>query len=240
MAPAHGVVRALGAAPAHDGGGSGAMSIDIRPFQPYDLPGMYRVCLRTGDSGRDATGLYGDPDLLPHIYAGPYPAADPGLTFVAADASGVLGYVVATADSHAFDGWLEEHWWPELRLRYPLPPPPLSAPLSTPDPGDGTKDRQCVEHIHRPGPPEPKALYERYPAHLHIDILPRGQGAGLGRRLMDALLTALRERGVPGLHLGVGAGNPGAHAFYLRLGFTEAERQEWGSVMVMDLTRRVG
>ncbi|MFJ3533431.1 GNAT family N-acetyltransferase [Streptomyces sp. NPDC090132] len=158
------------------------MSIDIRPFQPFDLPGMYRVCLRTGDSGRDATGLYGDPDLLPHIYAGPYPAADPGLTFVAADASGVLGYVVATADSHAFDGWLEEHWWPELRLRYPLPLPPLSTPLSTPDPGDGTKDRQCVEHIHRPGPPEPKALYERYPAHLHIDILPRGQGAGLGRR----------------------------------------------------------
>ncbi|WNI31365.1 GNAT family N-acetyltransferase [Streptomyces sp. ITFR-6] len=208
------------------------MSIDVRPFQPFDLPGMYRVCLLTGDSGRDATALYGDPDLLPHIYAGPYPAADPGLTFVAADERGVLGYIVATADTHAFDGWLEEHWWPSLRHRYPRP--------LAEDPGDGTKDWQCVAHIHRPGPPEPEALYARYPAHLHIDILPRGQGAGLGRRLMDALLTALCERGVRGLHLGVGAGNPGAHAFYLRLGFTEAERQEWGSVMVMDLTRRLG
>lgn len=205
------------------------MSIEVRPFGPFDLPGMYRVCLRTGDSGRDATGLYGDPDLLPHIYAGPYPAADPGLTFVAADEQGVLGYVVATADTHAFDGWLEEHWWPPLRRRYPHRP--------AAGPGDGTRDRSCVERIHRPGPPEPDALYERYPAHLHIDILPRGQGAGLGRRLMDALLAALRERGVRGLHLGVGGGNPGAHAFYLRMGFTEADRQDWGSVMVMDLTR---
>ncbi|MFJ2704417.1 GNAT family N-acetyltransferase [Streptomyces sp. NPDC087428] len=205
------------------------MSIDVRPFEPFDLPGMYRVCLRTGDSGRDATALYRDPDLLPHIYAGPYPAADPGLTFVAADEDGVIGYIVATADTPGFDAWLEDHWWPPLRRRHPL--------SSAADPGDGTQDWQRVEHIHRPGPPDPAALYDRYPAHLHIDILPRGQGAGVGRRLMDALLAALRERGVRGLHLGVGSGNPGAHAFYLRVGFTEHERQGWGSVMVRDLTR---
>ncbi|MCX5140824.1 MULTISPECIES: GNAT family N-acetyltransferase [unclassified Streptomyces] len=205
------------------------MTIDVRPYAPFDLPGMYRVCLRTGDSGRDATALYRDPDLLPHVYAGPYPAADPGLTFVAHDAHGLLGYVVATADTPAFDAWLEENWWPGLRHRYP-------GPLAT-DPGDGSQDWRRVAHIHHPDPPEPDALFDRYPAHLHIDILPRGQGTGLGRRLMTTLLEALRERGVRGVHLGVGGGNPGARAFYLKVGFTEHDRQEWGSVMVRDLTR---
>lgn len=204
------------------------MTPDVRPYAPFDLPGIYRVCLRTGDSGRDATPLYRDPDLLPHIYAGPYPAADPGLTFVAADEHGVAGYIVATADTPAFDAWLERHWWPPLRHRYPVA---LAA-----DPGDGTQDWQRVAHLHRPDPPEPDALLARYPAHLHIDILPRAQGTGLGRRLMTTLLTALRARGVPGVHLGVGSGNPGAHAFYLRTGFTELRRQDWGSVMVRDLT----
>ncbi|WP_328535631.1 GNAT family N-acetyltransferase [Streptomyces sp. NBC_00344] len=203
------------------------MSIAVRPFQPFDLPGMYRVCLCTGDSGRDATGLYHDPDLLAHVYAGPYPAADPGLAFVAADDQGVLGYVVATADSYRHERWLEERWWPPLRLRYPQ--------SMASDPGDGTRDWQRVEQIHRTRPAGHDPLYENYPAHLHIDILPRGQGAGLGRRLMSALLEELRQREVRGLHLGVGSGNPRARAFYLATGFTEADRRDWGSVMVMDL-----
>ncbi|MBE2212416.1 MAG: GNAT family N-acetyltransferase, partial [Opitutaceae bacterium] len=58
-----------------------------------------------------------------------------------------------------------------------------------------------------------------YPAHLHIDLLPVLQGRGVGRRLMDAFLGALRVRGVPGVHLGVSTANPGAIAFYERLGF---------------------
>ncbi|GAA4593615.1 hypothetical protein GCM10023194_58330 [Planotetraspora phitsanulokensis] len=198
----------------------------IRPFRPFDLPGMYRVCLRTGDSGRDATGLYHDPDLLAHVYAAPYPVADPGLTFVAADADGVLGYIVATADTYRFETWLEENWWPALRGRYPRE--------RAADPGDGTEDWQRVAHIHDARPRQDE-LYDRYPAHLHIDILPRGQGAGLGRRLMATLVEALRARRVPGLHLGVGSGNPGAFAFYQAVGFSEERRGDWGSIMVMDL-----
>ncbi|WP_328321212.1 GNAT family N-acetyltransferase [Streptomyces sp. NBC_00388] len=207
-------------------------SVRVRPYQPFDLPGMYRVCLLTGDSGRDAGALYHDPDLLGHVYAGPYPAADPGLTFVAADASGVLGYVVATADSAAYERWREDHWYAPLRLRHP-------ESLAV-DPGDGSRDWQRVAQLHGTPLRGDDPLYETHPAHLHIDILPRGQGAGLGRRLMSALLEELRERGVRGLHLGVGSGNPGARAFYLALGFAEAERREWGSVMVMDLRERGG
>jgi ribosomal protein S18 acetylase RimI-like enzyme len=60
-----------------------------------------------------------------------------------------------------------------------------------------------------------------YPAHLHIDLLPRLQGQGMGRRLIETLIAALRERGIPGLHLGLDAANTSARAFYDRLGFVE-------------------
>jgi ribosomal protein S18 acetylase RimI-like enzyme len=198
----------------------------IRPYQPFDLPGVYRVCLSTGDSGRDATALYRNPDLLGHIYAGPYPIADPGLTFVAVDEHGVLGYIVATADTLTFETWLEDNWWPRLREQYPRE---LAG-----DPGDGTEDWLRVAHLHETKP-APDDIYERYPAHLHIDIMPRGQGSGLGRRLVRTLVEALRSRRVRGLHLGVGSGNPGALAFYKAVGFTEERRAPWGSTMVLDL-----
>lgn len=190
------------------------------------MPGLHDVCLRTGDSGQDATELYTNPHLLGHIYAGPYPAADPGLTFVLADSQGVAGYIVATADTNAFEQWCEENWWPALREQYP-------SSLAI-DPCDGSQDWLRILELHAASPTQDD-LFKDYPAHLHIDLLPRAQGAGAGRALIQTLVAALRERGVAGLHLGVGSGNPGARKFYLAMGFREARVQDWGSTMVLEL-----
>lgn len=178
---------------------------ELRAYRPGDLPAMYRVCLLTGDAGQDSSTLYRDPDLLAHIYCGPYPAADPSLSFVVADDEGVAGYLVGTADSAGFAAWQERHWWPALRARYPL------------GPDDGTADHRLVELIHRPPHDDAPA---GCPAHLHIDLLPRRQGQGWGRRLIEAFAEALAERGVPGMHLRMDPRNTAALAFYLRLGFT--------------------
>ncbi|KQY46598.1 GNAT family N-acetyltransferase [Cellulomonas sp. Root137] len=197
----------------------------IRPFHPSDLPALYRICLGTGDAGADATALYRDPDLLGHVYAGPYPIADPSLTFVVVDELGPVGYILATSDTQRFEEWLERAWWPTLRARYPLGE----------DPHDGTEDHVVVGRIHEWAAAD-ESLADRFPAHMHIDLLPRAQGQGLGRRLVETLSAALRERGVPGLHLGVDSRNEGAIAFYSRVGFTEAQRHGWGRTLTLDLT----
>ena len=44
----------------------------MRPATVHDLPGAYRVCLLTGLAGEDASSTYADPDLLGHIWVGPY------------------------------------------------------------------------------------------------------------------------------------------------------------------------
>ncbi len=194
----------------------------MRPFHPSDLPGMYRVCLLTGAAGRDATSLYRDPELLGHVYCGPYPVADPGLSIVVVDDGAVAGYVVATADTAAFDAWCEDAWWPVLRARY--------APAA--DARDGTEDHVLVGRIHYPEPttPPPDA-----PAHLHIDVLPHLQGQGWGRRLIEAAADVLRERGVPGVHLGVDGRNARAIAFYEHLGFRVETTYPWGHRLLLDL-----
>ena len=178
----------------------------IRPATVHDLLGAYRVCLQTGDSGADATEMFRNPDLLGHIYVGPYFVGVPDCAFVFADDQGVAGFILAATDTEAFEEWAEEHWWPVLREQYPMIP------------GD-SDDARIIRMLHTP-PRADRALLERYPAHLHIDLLPRAHGQGLGRSLMERLFIRLRERDVRGVHLEVGASNANAIDFYRHLGFT--------------------
>ncbi len=191
----------------------------IRPATPADRDALHDICLKTGDSGQDATHLYHDPELLGHVYAGPYLRFEPGLAFVLEDEQGVCGYVIGALDSRAFADALEREWWPALRRQYP---PPQSAPA------ERTPDERMANLIHHPHA-VPEHLMSQYPSHLHIDLLPRAQGGGHGRRLMETLFTALREAGSPGVHLGVGGRNTGAQAFYRHLGFTELSRDAAGN-----------
>ena len=55
---------------------------EIRPYRPSDRDDVYDICVRTGASGADATGLYSDDDLLPDIFTGPYVTYQPDLAFV--------------------------------------------------------------------------------------------------------------------------------------------------------------
>lgn len=180
----------------------------IRPFRPGDEPALAEVCVRTADAGGDATGLLSDDEIWPAIFVLPYAARHPQFAFVVETEDGqVAGYVVAAPDTEAFEEWFRDEWWPQYGHRFPRP-----------------TDGQGVEHdilSYAYGRAPGVALYSAgYPAHLHIDILPKAQGQGWGRRLIDQLAGALRDAGVPGLHLVVGTDNRGAMAFYPRVGFT--------------------
>ena len=186
----------------------------IRPYQPADLPDLYRIALLTGDSGADATAMYRDPDLVGHHYAAPYGVLSPQTAFVAEDAEGVCGYIVGALDTRAFEARMEAEWWPTLRARLPAPSGP---------PDTWTPDQRLIQLIHRP-PRTPRRLNEPYPSHLHINLLPRLQGQGMGKQLMDRWLATVRGMGSPGAHLGVSGANARAIRFYQAYGMTELER----------------
>jgi ribosomal protein S18 acetylase RimI-like enzyme len=208
----------------------------IRLARPDDRNAMYDICVRTGDSGGDARPLYRDHELLGAMWVGPYLALEPELAFVAEDGEGVVGYVLGAEDTREFEVACEREWWPALRVRYPEPPSDAD-PGSEPD-ARLAADEALIRRFHHPDP-APAAVVARFPAHLHIDILPRGQGRGVGRRLIDTLLDALRDREVRGVHLGVGATNTRAIGFYRHLGFGAADPTQdpgAGGWLGLDLT----
>jgi len=138
---------------------------------------------------------------------------------VLADSAGPVGYVIGALDSRIFEERAEREWWPPLRRRYPETGPDRRS--------DRTPDQRCVHAIHHPSRGAADLL-AAYPSHLHIDLLPRGQGNGHGRRLIETLCDALRERGSAGVHLGVGRRNQRAIGFYRHVGFAEIQSDEHG------------
>jgi len=188
------------------------MNPTIRPYRPADRDALYDICLKTGEAGQDATALYRDPKILGHIYAGPYGVLEPQSCFVLEDKAGVGGYVIGTRDTYAFEKRLERDWWPALRARIA-------------DPGEGATDpdARMARLIHHP-PRTPRRIAEPYPAHLHIDLLPRFQGVGLGKRMIDTFLAAMAQAGVGAVHLGVGPKNARAVRFYQTYGFRLIEQ----------------
>jgi ribosomal protein S18 acetylase RimI-like enzyme len=193
--------------------------MELRPATIDDLPALYYVCLRTGDAGDDASDRFDDPDLLGSVYVGPYVVLEGTVAFAGVDIEGVGGYVLAAIDTADFEASCERDWWPGLRERYPLHEPRRSA-----------RDHEMVTHIHRP-PTMPDRVVERYPAHLHIDLLPRLQGGGHGRTMIETLVAELQRAGASGVHLGVAARNVRAIGFYEHLGFTTLHEDASGRLM---------
>lgn len=187
----------------------------IRNYHSSDLYRLYRICLETGADGGDATGTVDD-EILGHFFAAPYAVLEPALCFVLTADGEPCGYILGTADSATFARRAEAEWFPALRERYPLPAA-----------GDRSRQSNMVRAFHA-GYRAPTIASE-YPAHLHIDILPVGQGVGQGRRLIDTFVSSLQTNGVRGVHLGVSRRNERALAFYPRCGFAVIDETE-GSV----------
>ena len=187
----------------------------IRRARSGDEPGAYHVCLKTGDHGEDGEPFFrDDPDALGRIFVGPYLAFEPELALILEDGGGICGYALGALDSRTFYDRYDREWRPDLCARFPEPQG---------DPRGWTLVQQVHHWYHHPAYccPEP---YDRYPSHLHIDLLPRAQGRGYGRRMLEGVMDALRARGSPGAHLGVSARNTRAYGLYQRLGFRELMR----------------
>jgi len=187
--------------------------VSIRTVRPEDIDQLYAISLLTGDAGKDATPLHRDGRLIGHIYSAPYATLHPELVFIAEDDEGVFGYIAGVFDTIAFDERLEREWWPHLRRHYADPQG---------DPALWDADQERIAAIHHPKQ-SPAPLVEKFPAHIHMNLLPRAQGKGVGTALLNRWIENARANGVKGIHLGANIGNHDGIRFWSSRGFVPVE-----------------
>ena len=128
---------------------------------------------------------------------------------VAEGEHGPLGYAVGVADTRGHEQRLEREWWPDLRRRYPCP---------AGDPSGWSAGQRRIWSIHHPAV-VPEEVVSRFPAHIHMNLLPEAQARRLGARQLDSWRAAARARGVGAVHAAVGASNTGGLAVWTARGF---------------------
>lgn len=260
--------------------------------------------------------MLSDDSLWGTIWVLPYVKRDPGLAWVvelgtgeegndddqiaSGEGKGVVGYIVGTDDTAAFDEYFANEWWPSKRGAFvrsedagvdvnsistdEIAVASSSASPSTSSRRNPTREREIIQYAETKGrdpsatdlapsvttlpsqsasqsqsqsqsqsptsptsPTSPSSftttstsstpLQTKFPAHLHIDLLPIAQRRRLGPQLISLLFNELSARGVRGVHLGASASNTAACRFYERTGFDEVRgRKEGSRVFVWDLT----
>lgn len=186
----------------------------IRPARSDDRGAFYEVCLKTSDNGADGSHLHrDDPDALGHLYVGPYLELEPAFSHTLEDDQGVCGYCLGTPDSKCFYERFKLEWLPPIQAK--LRP-------QAGNPANWTVTEQLQDLLLHPEkfiqfPP----AFAPFPAHVHIDLLPRAQGQGWGRKLLELEMKQLRAAGAGGVHLAVATDNARAIGFYRKLGFTD-------------------
>jgi GNAT superfamily N-acetyltransferase len=88
-----------------------------------------------------------------------------------------------------------------------------------------TADQRRAYAIHHPRR-TPRQIVERYPAHLHLNLLERAQGRGAGTMLFSEWMA---RAGVGATHVGVNSANVRAVRFWSRGGFDRLKLKDGGS-----------
>ena len=186
--------------------GSGVL---LRTAKITDLPDLLRVCLETGDSGKDATHLHKLPDLVGEIYVAPYVIHEPDLAYALLSDKQVVGYLLGVLDTRAFESILVDKYWPLAKAKYQHFKTEIT-----------DSDRELLKDLDKQGFSD-ESLTAKYPSHLHIDIVEAHQGAGYGKSMIAFLLEELKAAGSAGVHLHMSASNDRARGFYKKFGFVE-------------------
>ncbi|GMA15098.1 GNAT family N-acetyltransferase [Deinococcus metallilatus] len=211
-------------------------SLTLRPVRRTDAGALAQVAYATGFFGESARRFFPSRALFAALWVTPYltPGAG-GLGFVAERGGQVVGYILGSVDQRRY------------ALALAAQVPGLLWRLLTGRLPGALASLRYLLRAARFGLPAPPT--SRYPAHLHLNLLPEARGLGAGGALLDAFLAELRSRHVPGVQLSTTRRNVAAVHLYVRRGFREwvsrrtslwkpwSGQEEEHLIMVLDLTR---
>ncbi len=194
----------------------------IRPYRPSDREGVRRVCFETGYMGDPVAWQWRDQESFADLFSGWYTdhAGADALVVVdedETDGGEIAGYLLGCRDSRQVGG--PARMAARHLLGRGLLVRPGTARVLWRTLGD-----VATTTVRARRPPPGEVIDDRWPAHLHIDLMPSARGRGAGRELMTRWLDTLRADGIAGCHLTTWAENDDAIAFFTATGFRREGR----------------
>ncbi len=188
-------------------------NIIIRLAKPEDAFNLCNVCIRTADSGKDASNQFKDVTLPGKRWVLSYLELQPDLSLVLEDmnTNHIVGYALGCKDTLKFEKELQEKYLPKMQQIYNS-----SHDINESD--KFYKDMSIIKEFYE-FRNCPSIISDTYKAHVHIDIIEEYQGQSLGRLLFSTLLRLLRINNCKKVHLEMHKNNHRALKFYNRAGF---------------------
>lgn len=200
------------------------MNLTIRQARLSDLPYIYDICRLTGENGNDSSASISDNYIIGQYFAAPYFHFELDACFVLDDGSIPLGYIIGTSSTSKFNDWMNSYWLPSVRTYYGSDWIPKS-----------DFEKFLIHVINRDCEISDDLI--NYTSHLHIDLLPRVQNQGYGKKLMKKFIQTMASKGATGIHLAVGSENTNAINFYKKSGFYEIKTASGAVFMGLNLNQ---
>lgn len=186
----------------------------IRKCEKEDQDAILNICYRTGYMGEEMkyTNKFNDVKLFGYLFCFYYVWYETENCFVAIDeeSNKAVGYILGTLDSKKQERTFK------IKMIYRIVGRLLFSTL-----WNHNESFSMVMHFIKSLDlkDEPKDLYEKYPAHLHINILPEYQHLGIGSKLIDIFESHVKNNKINGVHLRTSNKNIKAVPFYERKGY---------------------
>jgi GNAT superfamily N-acetyltransferase len=187
---------------------------DIRPYASTDRAAVFRIAADTGFFGEPVEAFLEDRNLFCDVFYCYYTDLEPEHAWVAYADDQVVGFLMGCVNTPVQRRlWagkiLPTAIWRMLRGKYRLG-------VHTWRYAWGMTEGALRGELLR-------VDWRQYPAHLHVNVAATWRGHGLGRRLIEAYLSQLRQLGVPGVYLDTTDMNPAACQLYEKMGFQVVE-----------------
>ena len=187
----------------------------IRRFEERDRTALRELFGRAGE-GSPTQSLWGDEESEADVYLNPYMDSEPESLFVAMVDGMLVGYLTGCLDGSRFPsecdrmrGVIAKH-----RLMFRRKPAAFFARSMVDMATTAIRRQPTAGEVEDP----------RWPAHLHVNVLPQVRSGGVGQALMDRWLKRLRETDSPGCYLQTLVENIRAVRFFERVGFKKFAR----------------
>lgn len=182
--------------------------IAIRQYTTSDRAAVREICCETGDRGEPVDNLYSDGAMVADIVTRYYTDFEPESCFVAEAGNIVVGYLTAAMSTRKYAR--------TMAGRIFVPAIAAALRRGTLFTGESWRMfragfRNLGSHAKRITPG-----LDRFPAHIHIDLLKEARGRGVGRELLAAFVELAASLAVEGIHATVRADNPDGKRFFER------------------------